>query len=120
MTDKKTAAQPVTAAAFDLSAMPLPELKALKKQVDAAVDGFEAKKKAEALAAVAAKAKEMGFDLKQLTGTTGGKPGKATRAPAVQKFANPADANQTWSGRGVKPGWFKALIAAGKEPTYLT
>lgn len=117
MTDKKTAAQPVTAAAFDLTAMPLPELKALKKQVDAAVEGFDARKKAEALAEVAAKAKELGFDLHQLTGA---KPGKATRAPAVQKFANPADSTQTWSGRGVKPGWFKALIAAGKEPTYLT
>ena len=47
----------------------------------------------------------------------GSKPAKAKRATAGKKVApkyrNPADANQTWTGRGRTPLWVQALQTAG-------
>lgn len=40
--------------------------------------------------------------------------GKA-RGKVKPKFRNPADATQTWSGRGKRPRWFHAALAAGKK-----
>lgn len=40
--------------------------------------------------------------------------GKARR-PAVAKYRNPADRNQTWSGRGKRPRWFNAALKSGKK-----
>jgi DNA-binding protein H-NS len=31
------------------------------------------------------------------------------------KFRNPANAQQTWSGRGKRPRWFHDALAAGKK-----
>ena len=31
------------------------------------------------------------------------------------KYRNPADHEQTWSGRGKRPRWFHAALAAGKK-----
>lgn len=40
---------------------------------------------------------------------------RKTRRPAKAKFRNPADHAQTWSGRGKRPRWFNAALAAGKK-----
>ena len=37
------------------------------------------------------------------------------RAKVKAKYRNPADANQTWSGRGKRPRWFNAALTAGKK-----
>jgi DNA-binding protein H-NS len=55
--------------------------------------------------------------LKELGRKFGGAP-SATRErrpyPKVpQKFCNPADPAQTWSGRGKQPRWVKTLMASG-------
>jgi DNA-binding protein H-NS len=31
------------------------------------------------------------------------------------KYRNPADASQTWTGRGLAPKWMKDLIASGRD-----
>ena len=38
-----------------------------------------------------------------------------SRRPAAAKYQNPADASQTWSGRGKRPRWFNAALKAGKK-----
>jgi len=38
------------------------------------------------------------------------------RTPATAKYANPADASDTWSGRGRKPRWFEAALRDGRTP----
>lgn len=40
---------------------------------------------------------------------------RKTRRPARPKYQNPADHAQTWSGRGKRPRWFNAALAAGKK-----
>ncbi len=51
-------------------------------------------------------------------------PGRGRRArksggivPA--KYANPANAAQTWTGRGKRPRWFNDALAAGKKESDL-
>jgi DNA-binding protein H-NS len=101
-----------TEMSVDLNSMSLKELKDLHGQVAKAIANFEDRKKKAALAELEEKAREMGFSLAELTGTAA--PRK--RAPATAKYANPANAADTWSGRGRKPRWFAEALAAGRKP----
>ena len=97
---------------IDLNALSLKELKELQSAVNKAVNGFEDRKRKEALSQVEEAARALGFTLSELTGSA--VPRK--RSPAVPKFANPADTSETWSGRGRKPRWFVAALKSGKKP----
>lgn len=96
----------------DLNKLSLEELKALRKDVDRAIVDFEKRKREEALKEIQAVAKKHGMSLDDVVG---GK-AKARKAKAAAKFRNPNDSSQEWSGRGRQPAWFKAAIAAGKQP----
>jgi len=91
--------------------MSLEELQAHQKEVEAAIKGYEKKRRADALAAVRETAKEHGFTLEELMGA---KPAGKTATKGVAKYANPADPTQTWTGRGRQPAWVKEALAAGK------
>lgn len=97
---------------MNLNALSLKELKDLQSQVGKAIASFEDRKKKAALAELEEKAREMGFSLAELTGA----PVTRKRAAATAKYANPANASDTWSGRGRKPRWFIAAIGSGKSP----
>lgn len=86
---------------IDLQALSLRELQKLQKDVDRAIVGFEARKKAEARAALETKAREFGFSLSELVL---GKE-KKTRTPQKPRFHHPDDPTITWSGRGRRPAW---------------
>lgn len=97
----------------NLNSLSLKELRDLQSQVAKAVASFEDRKKRDALAELEEKARSMGFSLAELTGA----PVVARkRSAAAPKFANPADATDTWSGRGRKPRWFDSAMKAGKKP----
>lgn len=42
--------------------------------------------------------------------TRGGKTAKGSKAAVAPKYRNPADASQTWSGRGKRPSWFAQAL----------
>lgn len=92
---------------FDLEELSLSELKKLQKDVDKAIASFEARQKAAARAELEAKAKELGFSLNQLLDDA---PTKKKSAPAKPKYRNPANPDQTWSGRGRKPRWLTVAL----------
>lgn len=94
---------------MNLEEMSLADLKQLKKNVDKAISTFEARQKHAALAELEKKAADLGFSLNELVGA-----GKI-RKPAAPKYRNPADASQTWTGRGRTPQWVKDLEASGKS-----
>lgn len=49
-----------------------------------------------------------------------GRASKGPKATVAPKYRNPADATQTWSGRGKRPVWFvKALKMRGVTPESL-
>ncbi len=96
---------------INLNDLSLKELKKLERDVAVAIANYDARGKAEAIAALDEHARSLGFSLAELTGmqiTTTRK-----RVPATVKYRNPADHADTWSGRGRKPRWFEAAMAAG-------
>ena len=97
---------------INLNTLSLKELKDLQSQVAKAVSSFEDRKKKAALADLEEMARSKGFTLAELTGVTVAR----KRAPAVAKYANPANKSDTWSGRGRKPRWFSEALAKGKKP----
>lgn len=100
---------------IDLNTLSLAELKQLHRDLGKAIASFEDRKKAEALAALEAKAKELGFTLADLTGA----PTTRKRSEAQPKYRHPENAEITWSGRGRKPLWFQAAVDAGTSPESL-
>ena len=77
------------------------ELRELQKRHKQEVKDLEGEWKAEAKAA--------GLTLEAVMG---GAP-KTKKAPLPPKFRNPSDPEQTWSGRGKRPNWFKEALARG-------
>ncbi len=97
---------------IDLNALSLKDLKELQSQVAKTIAGFEDRRKREALAELEEIARAKGFSLAELTGSTPTR----KRTPSSAKYANPANAADTWSGRGRKPRWFSEALAKGKKP----
>lgn len=63
---------------------------------------------------VLATIKAEGFTFEDVFGTRGAR--KTRRTGTVPpKYRNPADAAQTWSGRGKRPRWFNDALKAGKK-----
>ncbi|MFC5738910.1 H-NS family nucleoid-associated regulatory protein [Sinirhodobacter huangdaonensis] len=94
---------------FDV--LPLAELKILRTKVDRAIETYEERKKREALAELEESARKMGYSLAELAELSSTKLRKAV-AP---KYANPENPAETWTGRGRKPKWVEAALAAGKS-----
>lgn len=97
---------------MDLNSLSLAELKKLHKDLANAIANFEDRAKSKARAELEAQARAMGFSLAELVGSEA--PRK--RAPASAKYRHPENPSETWSGRGRKPAWFAAAVAAGKSP----
>lgn len=107
----------VTALDIDIDKLTLEELRSLKVQVDRAIGSFESRRRKEALAAAERAARELGFNLAELTGR-GGKSRRAAPAATGEnppKYAHPDDATQTWSGRGRRPRWVTEQLDAGRS-----
>ncbi len=98
---------------INLLSLSLKELKDLQSQVGKAIASFEDRKKKEAIAALEEKARDMGFSLSELTGAV---TSTRKRRPSTVTYRNPANAAETWTGRGRKPRWFEAAIKSGKKP----
>ncbi|MGO4855043.1 H-NS histone family protein [Phaeovulum sp. W22_SRMD_FR3] len=96
---------------LDLDQLSLKELSDLQSRVERAIASFEDRRKQEALMELDAAAQRMGFSLADLTGLNIVK----KRKPAAAKYINPENADQTWTGRGRKPGWVQAALEAGKS-----
>jgi DNA-binding protein H-NS len=61
--------------------------------------------------------KAEGYTVEEVFGVRGKAKVKVKRSTGKvkPKFRNPADANQTWSGRGKRPRWFNEALKAGKK-----
>jgi len=105
---------------FNLKSLSRKELEKLQSDVSKALDKVGQREMKAAKIAAEKAAAAHGFSLSDLTG--GAAPKKAPKAakkakkPAPAKFRNPADADQTWSGKGRQPDWFKKAVAGGKSP----
>ena len=105
------------------------QLAAIRKQremLDKKEQALKSKSHDKVLAKIVALAKEAGLTAADITkALSAGKPAKAGKASKVAKkgalagkkvapkYRNPANPEQTWTGRGVSPTWIQALKAAG-------
>jgi len=96
---------------YNLDALSLPELKALRTKIDRAIATYEERKKKEALIEVEETARKLGYSLAELK-AMGISKGRKSVAP---KYANPDNAEETWTGRGRKPRWVVAALESGKS-----
>ena len=94
---------------MDLNGLSLDELKQLRKDIDKALATLEKRRKQDAQAAARKAVEQFGFSLNEVFGdeAAGAKP---VTAP---KYADPANPNKTWTGRGRRPQWVIAHIEAG-------
>ena len=96
-------------------AMDLEGLKEIRKTVDRAISSYETRRRKEALSALEQAAKEHGFKLSDLVADQ--KPGKgktSVEAGEGAAYVNPENLDETWSGRGRRPRWVNAALAAGQ------
>ncbi|MFT3688122.1 H-NS family nucleoid-associated regulatory protein [Paenirhodobacter sp.] len=96
---------------IDLNALTLSELKQLEKEVSRAIASFESRRLLEARREVEDLAKRLGFSIDELAQTATLR--KKTVSEA--KYRNPLNPEQTWTGRGRKPGWLNDALAAGRS-----
>jgi len=98
---------------MDLDSLSRDELLKLRGQVEKAIASLADRERRRALDAAERAAAEHGFSLAQLTGVTVAR-GRAKAGSLPAKYRNPANHDQTWSGRGRRPDWVNAALAEGK------
>lgn len=105
----------------ELDSMTRKELEKLKVDIDKALARLDEKDRQAAIAAAEKAAAAHGFSLADIAGDALSK-GKGRKAktgpkkPSVPKYRNPENAEQTWTGKGRQPEWFKSALAAGHSP----
>ena len=104
----------------DLDGLSRSDLMKLRADVDKAISGVADRERRMALKAAEEAARAHGFSLADLTGAMGAGPARARRGTARKaggaseaKYRNPANAEQTWSGRGRRPRWVHEAEASG-------
>lgn len=96
---------------IDLEGMDLKDLKDLRAKLDRAISSFEDRKMMKAREELEAFARDRGYNLGELAALATVK----KRKPATAKYANPANSDETWSGRGRRPRWIEEALASGRS-----
>ncbi len=110
--------------AIDLAGMTRKELEKLKSDVEKALEKAAARDLRAAKKAAEKAAAEFGYSLGDIAGGSPDvekpkrkyKKRKTAKKGGVAKYRNPEDANQTWTGKGRQPNWFRAALAKGTDP----
>ena len=103
---------------IDLNAMSRRELKSLQEDVQKALKAAEQRERTQAFKAAEKAVAEFGFTLDEVSGAAKSK-GSARGSRAMPKYRNPMNPEQTWTGRGRKPGWIHEALARGDDITDL-
>lgn len=116
---------------MELNKLSLSELKRQKTRIEAEINRRTINSKRDLLKKVQKLAAEAGVPLSELLGKKEAAPkaaktGKAavkktrgSKGKVAPKYRNPADASQTWTGRGRQPLWVSGYTATGKSITDL-
>ena len=92
----------------DLDNYTLEELTSLKKDVEAAINSFNARALAHAREELEKTSKSMGYKLDEIFEM------RKPRAKVAPKYRNSDDQDQTWTGRDRKPKWVEYALQSGK------
>ncbi|MDA7964058.1 H-NS histone family protein [Ruegeria sp.] len=97
---------------INLEKMSRKELLELRDNIEKALKTAEVRERQEALKAAEKAAAEFGFSLSELSS---GAQRSAKGTKAKPKYRNPADPEQTWTGRGRKPQWVHDALKSGAD-----
>ena len=103
--------------AADLKKMTEKQLLKLKSDIDKQLEVLSSNKLVEARKAAEEAAKSFGVELDDILSMPA-KPRRASKAKGKKvpaKYKNPANAKETWTGRGRKPLWVVAALDSGKS-----
>ena len=103
--------------AIDLNGLSVADLEKLIVDAKARIETVKKQQFSELRRALEAQARSAGFDIYELfSGGRAKAPAVAGEKKAVApKYRDPADASQTWTGRGKQPHWVRDALAAGKK-----
>ena len=93
-------------AKINFDKMDLPELVALRAELDKEIEQRQADVRAEFKTQIEQQAKNLGIDLASLFGAATKRRGAKAGQSVAPKYKDPAT-GQTWSGRGREPAWIK-------------
>jgi len=99
--------------AIDIRNLNHSQLTDLIQRARARQDELAKEKATQLRAKISAMVKAEGFAIEDVFG--GGAGRRGVRGKVKPKYRNPADVGQTWTGRGKRPRWFSAALAAGKK-----
>ena len=104
---------------MDLTKLKTKDLHELIEKAKKRISEIEKSEAIEVRAKLFALAKEHGYDAAKLIGGVGvanivTADVEKVRRPAKAKYQDPAS-GKTWTGRGLKPLWVRATLAAGKS-----
>jgi DNA-binding protein H-NS len=110
----KQPAGAATAAEVNLAGFSTQELRQLARDVEQELNRRRVEDRKTALRAMKELAGSYGFTVEEVLETALRRRRRAAAAPAEAKYRNPDNPEQTWAGRGRKPGWLVELLAQGK------
>lgn len=92
------------------------ELMILQEKLAEAIDRRKKSEKSELIKTIRNLAKESGFTVEELMSLKSGDEAKVkSRSEVAIKYRNPANPEETWTGRGLAPKWLKELTGGDKE-----
>ena len=97
---------------MELSTLSISQLRDLQQQIPAELKRRESQEKAEALVKLRAMAKTLGFSIEELMEKEA-KVKSPSGGKVKVKYRHPENAELEWTGRGRKPKWVEAWLAAG-------
>ena len=97
--------------AVKLDGLSIPELRNLIKDIEREIKQREVETKKQVLIQMKELAGQIGMTVEEVLGARGNKVKKTRGKP---KYRNPADSEQTWTGKGKRPTWLKDAIQSGK------
>ncbi|MGH8493988.1 MAG: H-NS family nucleoid-associated regulatory protein [Moraxellaceae bacterium] len=101
---------------INLDNLTIAELDAIIVQAAELIEKKKAQALVDAKAEIAKIAAATGMSVEELLGLKVGKAKKvpgAAKKPVADKYRNPKDYTQTWSGRGKRPRWLQEILDKG-------
>ena len=98
---------------FQLEKMSVKELLELETEIRAAISSRKLEERSEVRGKLEALAEKSGYSVDELFGKA--RRNGSARGTVAPKYRNPANATETWTGRGRMPLWMKALTDKGAK-----
>lgn len=103
---------------MNLSELSFDKLVQLKQDVEKEIRARKNQEASALASMVQERAAQLGVSVDEILGMLG-KKSAGKKTVLAPKYANPKNPAETWTGKGRKPGWFVAALAAGRSEDQL-